>query len=452
MDRLAWFSPMPPVRSGVATYSTDLVRRLSDSYDIDVFVSERPDDDGRTGGPVTLRSAHEFVWRHRQRPYFLAVYQLGNSSHHEYMWPYLFRYPGLVVLHDARLQHARAAMLLRAKRADDYRVEFVASHPDTSPDLAELAVKGFDNQLYYSWPMTRLVVQASRAVAVHARSIAEDLAIHRPGGCIEVVRLGHGTSSVDTAAAAGVRARHGIPEGCVLFGCFGGLSPEKRVPEILRAFAWLRARTPGVHLLLAGGSPDPGALLAEVRQLGLESSTTLTGYLDRGDDLDACIAATDVALTLRWPTAREISGPWLRCLALGKPTVMMQLAHLADVPALDPRDWQPIGGARVRGEDGAGADPVAVAVDLLDEEHSLRLAMQRLAIEAPLRASLGHAAQQYWRVRHSIEGMVEDYRRIIPRVAARAAVPVALPGHLINDGDGRLRTLLEPFGLPTPLR
>jgi hypothetical protein len=40
--------------------------------------------------------------------YDLCVYQTGNSRTHEFIWPYLFRWPGLVVLHDARLHHARA--------------------------------------------------------------------------------------------------------------------------------------------------------------------------------------------------------------------------------------------------------------------------------------------------------------------------------------------------------
>ena len=168
--RLAWFSPMPPVPSGIAVCSADLVAALAGDHEIDVYV-----DDPVAKVAWHTRSAHEFVWRHRRRPYDLTVYQLGNSSHHDYQWPYLFRYPGLVVLHDAHLHHARAAALLRSKRADDYRAEFAANHPETQPDMAELAIAGYDSHLYYSWPMTRLVVQRSRVAAVHSPVIAADL-------------------------------------------------------------------------------------------------------------------------------------------------------------------------------------------------------------------------------------------------------------------------------------
>jgi glycosyltransferase involved in cell wall biosynthesis len=441
--RLAWFSPMPPTRSGVAACSADLVAALGGVYDIDVFLAE--------SGSAGLRSAHDFVWRHRRQPYALTVYQLGNSAHHDYMWPYLFRYPGLAVLHDTRLHHARAAALLRTGRVADYRVEFAANHPALSQDLAELAPRGFDNQIYYSWPMTRLIVRASRMVAVHCRSIADELREENPGARIEVVRLGHGTPKAPDGSRSGIRSRYGIPERAVVFGCFGGLSPEKRLPQVLGAFAWLRARVPDVHLLLAGAAPGHYPLAADVARHGLGDSTTLTGYLGDDGDLTACIEATDVALTLRWPTARELSGPWLRCLALGKPTVIVHLRHTADVPALDPRDWQPIVDARAGASADAGPEPVSIAVDILDEDHSLRLAMRRLATDAHLRASLGRSARLYWREHHTVDSMVDDYRRVIPLAIDSEAEPVALPPHLINDGDRRLRSLLEPFELRSPL-
>ena len=54
----------------------------------------------------------QFTWRHRRQPYDLVVYQLGNSRAHDFMWSFLFRYPGLLVLHDAQVHQARALWLL----------------------------------------------------------------------------------------------------------------------------------------------------------------------------------------------------------------------------------------------------------------------------------------------------------------------------------------------------
>jgi hypothetical protein len=202
--RLAWFSPMPPARSGVAACSAELVRALRGEHAIDVYVDEPVAALARSAGVENWMSAHDFVWRHRLHPYDLTVYQLGNSSHHDYLWPYLFRYPGLAVLHDTHLHHARAASLLRTQRADDYRAEFVANHPDSAPALAELAVAGFDNHLYYDWPMTRLVVERSRLAAVHTPIMAAALNAER---WRRSRRSGSPTASVSRKRPLSPRAR-----------------------------------------------------------------------------------------------------------------------------------------------------------------------------------------------------------------------------------------------------
>ncbi len=53
----------------------------------------------------------------------------------------------------------------------------------------------------------------------------------------------------------------------------------------------------------------------------------------------AYLAASDVVLSLRWPSARETSASWLRAIAAGRPTVVTDLAQQADLPTLDPRSW-----------------------------------------------------------------------------------------------------------------
>jgi glycosyltransferase involved in cell wall biosynthesis len=443
--RIAWFSPMPPVRSGVADCSAELIPRLRARFGIDVFA------DTPAAGEPGRRSAHDFVWLHQQRPYDLVVYQLGNSAHHAYEWPYLFRYPGLVVLHDVHLHHARAASLLQAGRTDDYRTEFRWNQPDASPDLAELAIAGFDNHLYYAWPMTRLVVQASRLIAVHGDRLRALVSGDYPDARIETVRLGHGqpiTAEQEREARKRVSMRHAIPAGAVVFGCFGTLAPEKRVPAILAAFARTRAHVPDVHLLLAGGVAPHYNLQADIARHGLADAITVTGYLASDEDLTSHIAACDVALNLRWPTAREISGPWLRCLAAGKATVITHLRHLTDIPALDPRTWEPYGSVGPR----AGGGAVCVAIDLLDEDHSLRLATRRLAEDGALRRTLEAAGHAYWAAEHSIERMVSDYGRLIPLAASIPPPQVALPAHLVEDGGGRLIEILQQFELGSPLR
>ena len=451
--RLAWFSPLPPARTGVASVSADLLDRLRTAYDIDAFVDARlRQGSGGQASTVPLgsgvRSAHDFVWLHLKHPYDLVVYQLGNSAEHEYIWPYLFRYPGLTVLHDTHVHHARAAALLRHRRADDYRAEFAANHPGVNADLAEIAIAGFDSHLYYQWPMIQLVLATSRLTLVHIPAIARSIRDAMPNVRIEAVRLGHGRPvSADEAARhrQEIRHRYDISPEAILFGCFGGLAPEKRIPQILRAFAALHAYEPDVRLLLTGAPARHYDLDADIRATCPAGTVITTGYVRDDDELTGHIAASDVALTLRWPTAREISGPWLRGLAAGVPTVITQLAHLTVVPWLDPRTWRSSGAP-------ASTDAVCIGIDILDEDHSLLLAMRRLARDSALRIALGGAGRRYWEANHTPEVMAGDYRQAIELARTRSVPSVELPAHLLDDGRSALNALLTPFGTPDPLR
>ena len=102
---------------------------------------------------------------------------------------------------------------------------------------------GFDNHLYYAWPMTRLVAEPSRRGRPSAASAAR-LREEAPGARIETIRLGHGiVLAIEEAGGAGPVRASGTASRrlrCV-FGCFGGLTPEKRLPQILGAFAATRA-------------------------------------------------------------------------------------------------------------------------------------------------------------------------------------------------------------------
>lgn len=438
---MAWFTPLPPVRTGVAAVSAELIAALRDrGHIIDVYA------DGAQETPPA-RSAHDFVWQHLQQPYDLVVYQLGNSSHHDYAWAYALRYPGLVVLHDTRLHHARAAHLLRERRAEDYRAEFAFNEPAAPDGAAEVAIGGFDSCLYYDWPMVTALIQTARLVAVHGEAARRELidGLATDDGRIVSIRLGHGealTPERERTARRRVRKAHGLDEGAVVFGVFGGLTPEKRIPQILAAFRAILPAAPGARLLLAGAPAAHYDLAGDIATHGLQDHVTVAGYLDRDADLTDYLAACDVSVNLRWPTARETSGPWLRAVAAGRPTIITDLVHLGDVPSLDPRTW-----ARPLSPDHRA--PVCVAIDILDEDHSLRLALRRLALDVELRAELGRAAAEWWQREHSVTAMVEDYERIFVQAlhGAPAGNHAALPAHIQSDGRERMRELLAPFQL-----
>ena len=452
--RLAWFSPMPPSRSGIAAYSNELLPLLADTARIDVYV----EDPGRVASPpwehVRVRPAHDFVWRRLRDPYDLVVYQLGNAACHDYMWPYLTRHPGLTVLHDGHLHHGRAHRLVKHGRWQDYEAEFVFDHPRSRPDVtgADFGFAGLAEPFYYFWPMVATVPRVSRLVAVHSPWLAADLRETCPQGRVITVPMGVADPlAVESSLTVeAVRAHHGIPGDALLFAAYGLLTPEKRLGPIFRAFSTVLSRRPDARLALVGAEVGHYDVRAEAAKAGVADRVIFCGYIP-DDGLPAYLAAADVCLCLRWPSARETSASWLRCVAAGKPTVVTDLIHTVDTPTLDPRTWT-VGHAPLVPDPSIDEAPIAVAIDILDEDHSLRIALQRLAVDGALRSRLGAAARDYWKRRHTLSHMAAAYRSAIEE-ASRVPDPdlSSLPAHLREDGTTHGRSLVAPFGVEWPL-
>lgn len=446
--RLAWFTPWSPQVSGIAGRSAEVTALLAGrGWGIDICVDERrvpnvarASDDAVTPGERRVQSAHDFVWRHVRGQYDLVVYQIGNSRHHDFIWPYLFRWPGLVVLHDARLHHARARRLLRPDGVEAYREEFHFNHETVAIAAAELAIHGFDGRYYAQWPMTRAIVEAARAVAAHTVGGAADLQEAHPGRAISYLPLGEGRlDPISEADRIAVRRAHGATDQAVVFGLFGGLAAEKRVAETLRAFAVIARDHQAARLWLAGHEDPSLGLTAVVRDLGLEDVVTRLGVLD-DEGFDKALAAVDVSVNLRWPSAVETSGPWLRALAAGRPSIVMELPHQTHLPAYDPRDWRPRNAVDPR-------EPVTAAVDVLDEHHSLVLAMERLAHDIDFRARLGRAARHYWEAEHTPAIMADRYDAVLREAMTRPVPEPQLPEALRPDLWQMTRRLVTPFGI-----
>lgn len=439
--RIAWFSPLPPERSGIAAYTAELIPLLTPHLGaIDLYHSAR----------------HDFVWHHRRQPYDLIVYQLGNSAAHDFIWAYLFRYPGLLVLHDAQVHQARALYLLNRlePRLDDYFAELKANHPDAPPQLGQLFAAGLGGDLYHQWPLVALAIRASRLTVVHNAHLARRLSREHPGATIRHVDMGVGdplgTVPCDAATPGtvpccestqgtvpSVRKRNGIPEDAVVVGAFGGITPEKRIPQLLDAMTAPSAQH--VHLLLVGQRAAHYDVDAAIARLGLEARVHIAGYVTDAD-LPAHLAACDVCWCLRWPSNGETSASWLRGMAAGRPTLITALAQLEDVPSLTVSER---GVSDLATNDHA----VSIAIDPVDEPRDIAFALAACANDTRLRQALGANARARWARLHTLPHMAASYLDLIAEAAARRSPAPALPAHLLDDGSGTARRILGELGM-----
>ncbi len=90
--RLAWFRPdTAPDADDLAA----VIDGLRETHDVHV---------------VDARAAHDFVWQAAQGIFDLCVYELDDTPAHQYIWPYLLHYPGVLALRTSRLHDGRASV------------------------------------------------------------------------------------------------------------------------------------------------------------------------------------------------------------------------------------------------------------------------------------------------------------------------------------------------------
>jgi hypothetical protein len=154
---------------------------------------------------------------------------------------------------------------------------------------------------------------------------------------------------------------------------------------------------------------------------------------------DRVLQDADVIVALEWPSSNE-QAKALAAMAAAKTVVVLETESTAGWPALNPQTWQPRG--------SADEHPIVVSIDPRDEEHSLFLALRRLAGDEGLRHELGTAAHAWWRGRATVEHAARAWRTVLSEAASLAPPqrPPNWPGHLTADGTERARAILGEFG------
>ena len=241
--KLFVFTPLPPAPTGIADYSFNLLHTLSSAsqdWAIEAISPQQPVD---TSFPVRTP---EFFDSSEQG---LVVYHVGNSEYHDFMYPVIFEQPGVLVLHDLVLHHARLNTYLRsptiqAYRADignqskrqlalktlnDYRSEVTSAYMERGEDIAEVALRMGGGRLLYEYPLYEPLVSSSLLTLVHGQSAADEVRENCPQSRVERIRMGMSLPTPVSREEA--RHRLDLPNG-LLLASFGLVTPEKRIPSL----------------------------------------------------------------------------------------------------------------------------------------------------------------------------------------------------------------------------
>jgi glycosyltransferase involved in cell wall biosynthesis len=330
--RLAYVSPLPPQRTGIASYSLELLPELAKYYDIDVIVDQDEINSTWINANTGIYSIAWFT-KHGHR-YDRVLYQIGNSPFHAHMWDLLERLPGVIVLHDIflgdatyyRSEHGSGPLLgLPMRLYADHGYGALANYAHTK-DI-EAAIQNY--------PYSLCLIQAALGVIVHSEH-AKALARQRYNAQIvaQFLVIPHLRVLPPVADKQAARKTLGIDQSVFLVCSFGHIVPNKMYAELIEA--WLAsslAANKDCLLVLVGASNGAyGAQLnTQINDSNFSERIKITGWADDAS-FKTYLSAADLAVQLRQESRGESSGSVLDCMALGLPIICNAHGSMAELP------------------------------------------------------------------------------------------------------------------------
>jgi glycosyltransferase involved in cell wall biosynthesis len=240
---------------------------------------------------------------------------------------------------------------------------------------------------------TRLI-----AVGPEVRDDLVELGV-APAEKFTVIRLGIDLEGrvLGEASRAELRRLYGVREGRFVVGWIGRMTGIKRVPDILAAFAQLRAAGVDATLCLVGDGPDREAIEKLAHDLGVMRDVLFVGYQR---DVARYYAFFDTLVLASANEGTPVVA--IESLAAGRPVVSTRVGGVPDVVE--------------DGEDG-------YLVEAGDVQ-GLAAALERLARDPALRERLGASAPARVVPRYRVERLVSDVDALYRELLTEQSLPL----------------------------
>jgi len=331
--RLAYVSPLPPVRSGISDYSAELLPALASFYEIDVIIEQANLSDNLITEHYGVRTVEWLI----QNPnyYQRVIYHFGNSSYHQHMFNLLLKIPGIVVLHDFYLGDVLNYLEAYAIDPFAYNRGLYSSHGYGA--LAEKFASGKLTEVVKKYPANLEVLKMAQGVIVHSQH-SKNLANTWYGAhfsdnwsVIPILRKLPPEFNHNEA-----RKQLGLKPNDFLVCSFGFMGANKLNHRLLQA--WLNssmASNKCCKLVFVGVEQDGDygmALKQAISSSNLSNRIYITGWTDSATFIKY-LSVANVAVQLRTDSRGESSAAVLDCMNFAIPTITNAHGAFVELPS-----------------------------------------------------------------------------------------------------------------------
>ena len=376
--QIAYFSPLPPVRSGIADYSSELLPYLARYADISLFTAVPHEIDAALAKAFPILPMQDYPEKRWQ--YDVPLYQLGNSNHHEAIYQMFLRYPGIVTLHDYSLHHFISHRTAGQNHFFGYLRELGYELGQQGVEQARQIRTGIRPHQLFDIPLNKRLLDLSLGLIVHSRYAQKLVQLRKSSVPVIVI-----PQSVSVFANESRRRRLPWPDDAVIFASVGQITAEKQIEFALHAFKEVRQTIPNAYYLVVGEQTGATDLSTTIDSLGLSDSVWLTGHVSDEQEFIDWISSADIIINLRYPTVGETSRTALCALAAGRPLIVFDHGWYSELP-----------------------DSACVKVPPLDK-NALFTAMSQLAQHPQKRQQLGESGQLHIKREHDPDHAANAY-------------------------------------------
>jgi glycosyltransferase involved in cell wall biosynthesis len=400
---VAIFSPLPPSKSGIADYTSELAGELSRHVDATYVVDRSADLDAiRAAGfdhPVAALDAWNADGANADT---IRLYHLGNNPHHEYVLKELLRRPGIAVMHDLVLHHLIAHVTIDRGDLAGYAEFLRDEYGELGARTALQRAAGlFSETQQFLLPLIGRAAACAASVIVHSEWARKRVLQYRPGCAVTRIphHLGPPPRGFREDGRAAARRRLGLPDSATILASLGFITRPKQIDAALRAIRQILSGQPApdrsaLRYVLAGETTPDFDVNSAIRQHGLEDVAQVAGHVELVDFHDY-IQAADVVINLRYPSAGETSGTLIRAMGMGRCCVVYDYGPFADFPT---------------------GTVAAVPIDDFSAA-VLRDTLLDLIANPPRREQVASAAREHIHTTNSIQHSAGAYARVIHRAA-----------------------------------